>query len=268
VDRYRSDRRRTTESRLSFPNPFWVTQPCAPFPAPCGKQRMTRLTTINELRTAPPIVLPSMLLCDFGRLHDEVKQLEAAGARALHLDVMDGNFVPNLTYGMPIVEAIREATDLPLDVHLMVARPQDYVDAFADAGASTMTIHVEAVDDPRSVLEKIRERDVVSGLALNPPTPLEAIAPSLPYCDMVLCMSVMPGFGGQKFDPVALKKLASLRQQRGDSLLLEVDGGVNETTIAECTRAGAQLLVTGAAVFRSGAPYAESLATLGELAAA
>jgi ribulose-phosphate 3-epimerase len=229
---------------------------------------MTRLHTINELRTAPPVVLPSMLLCDFGNLQQEVKSLEAAGARSLHLDVMDGNFVPNLTYGMPIVEAIRHATDMPLDVHLMVAKPQDYVDAFADAGASTMIIHVEAVDDPRPVLEKIRERDVVAGLALNPPTPLEAIAASLPYCDLVLCMSVMPGFGGQTFDPVALKKLNTLHQQRGDSLLLEVDGGVNEKTIAACARAGAQLLVTGAAVFRSGVPYADSLAKLGALVAA
>jgi ribulose-phosphate 3-epimerase len=229
---------------------------------------MTRQSTIAELRTSPPVVLPSLLLCDFGHLEREVRAVEAAGARALHLDVMDGVFVDNITYGMPIVEAVRRVTDLPLDVHLMIANPVDYIDAFADAGASTMTIHAEAVDDPRPVLEKIRERDAVAGLAINPPTPLEAIASALPYCDLVLCMSVMPGFGAQKFDPAALEKIRTLKAQHGDSLLLEVDGGVNERTITECARAGAQMLVTGAAVFRSGASYQESLQTLTALAAA
>lgn len=228
---------------------------------------MTRLRTIHELRTAPPVVLPSMLLCDFGNLRREVEALEAAGARALHLDVMDGVFVDNLTYGMPLVEAVRQATGLPLDVHLMIARPMDYIDAFVDAGASAITFHIEAVDDARPVLEKIRAADVVAGVALNPATPLESIASSLDLCDMVLCMSVTPGFGAQKFNPVALEKLRALRDQRGDSLLLEIDGGVNQETITQCARAGAQLLVTGAAIFRSGAPYAESLAKLTSLAA-
>ncbi len=228
---------------------------------------MTRHRTIDDLRSGPPVVLPSLLLCDFGNLQREVEAVEAAGARALHLDVMDGVFVDNITYGMPIVAAVRQATDLPLDVHLMVARPLDYVEAFAEAGASVLTIHAEAVDDPRPVLKKIRECDMAAGLALNPPTPLEAVAASLPYCDLVLCMSVMPGFGAQKFNPVALEKLRALRAQRGDSLLLEVDGGVNETTIAACVQAGAGMLVTGAAVFRSGAPYDESLARLNALAA-
>jgi ribulose-phosphate 3-epimerase len=169
---------------------------------------------------------------------------------------------------MPIVEACRRATDLPLDVHLMIAKPLDYIDAFADAGASMLTIHVEAVDDPRPVLEKIRARDIVAGLALNPPTPLEAIAPALPYCDLVLCMSVMPGFGAQQFDPAALEKLRALKSLHGDRLLLEVDGGVNEGTIAQCVSAGAQMLVTGAAVFRSGQSYEESIEKLTALAAA
>jgi ribulose-phosphate 3-epimerase len=131
-----------------------------------------------------------------------------------------------------------------------------------------MTIHVEAVDDPKPVLEKIRSRDVIAGLALNPQTPLEAIAASLPYCDLVLCMSVEPGFGAQRFNPVALEKLRALKQQFGDSLLLEIDGGINEHTIADCTRAGAQMLVTGAAIFRGGAPYDQSLKKLTALAAA
>jgi ribulose-phosphate 3-epimerase len=227
---------------------------------------MPRERTINELRKAAPAVLPSLLLCDFGNLEREVRTLEAAGVRALHLDVMDGNFVPNLTYGMPIVEAVRRATALPLDVHLMIARPGDYIDQFVNAGADSITFHVEAVDDPRPVLEKIRERGAAAGLALNPPTPLEAIAPSLPYCDLVLCMSVMAGFGGQKFNPVALEKLRTLKEQRGDSLLLAIDGGVNTRTIADCTHAGAHLLVVGAAIFRAGASFAESVVKLNALA--
>ncbi len=207
------------------------------------------------------MVLPSMLLCDFGNLEREVQALEAAGARALHLDVMDGVFVPNLTYGMPIVEAVRRTTDLPLDVHLMIARPGEYIEQFIEAGASSLTIHVEAVDDPRPVLERIRQHDAVACLALNPPTPLEAIARYLPYCDMVLCMSVMPGFGSQPFEPVALEKLRTLRAQHSD-LILEIDGGVNEKTIADCTRAGAQMLVAGSAIFHSNVSYKQSLAEL------
>lgn len=221
----------------------------------------------DDLRQLPPVVLPSLLLCDFGNLADEVRAVEAAGARALHLDVMDGNFVPNITYGMPIVEAVRRVTDLPLDVHMMVSRPADYIDAFVDAGADGLTIHAEAVDDPRPVLEHIRRRGAYAGLAINPPTPLESVADSLPLCDMVLCMSVAPGFGNQKFDPVALDKLRTLREQYGDKLLLEIDGGVNARTIADCTAAGAQMLVVGAAIFRhEGHSYAESIAGLNALA--
>ncbi|RIK77452.1 MAG: ribulose-phosphate 3-epimerase [Planctomycetota bacterium] len=229
---------------------------------------MTRSRLIAELRMSPPVVLPSLLLCDFGNLAAEVRAVEKAGARALHLDVMDGNFVPNITYGMPIVEAVRRATDLPLDVHLMIAKPEDYIDAFVDAGASILTIHAEAVDDPRPALERIRRRDAVAGLAINPPTRLEAIASALPYCDMVLCMSVAPGWGAQEFDPAALEKLRSLRAQRGDALLLEVDGGVNAETVADCTRAGAQMLVVGSAIFRNGEQtYSESLSQLTALGA-
>ena len=211
---------------------------------------MLRRRFIEAVRHAPPVVLPSLLLCDFGNLAAEVEAVEAAGARALHLDVMDGNFVPNITYGMTIVEAVRGATDLPLDVHLMISRPGEFIDAFVDAGADNITIHAEAVDDPRPVLEQIRGRDISAGLAINPPTPLESIAAALPLCDLVLCMSVMPGFGAQNFNPVALDKLRSLKAQRGDSLLLEVDGGVNAGTIADCARAGAQLMVVGAGIFR------------------
>jgi ribulose-phosphate 3-epimerase len=181
---------------------------------------------------------------------------------------MDGNFVPNITYGMPIVEAVRRATDLPLDCHLMIANPADYVEAFIDAGANVVTIHAEAVEDPRPVLARIRELDAVAGLAINPSTPLETIAAALPSCDLVLCMSVQPGFGAQAFEPVTLEKLRTLKEQRGDSLLLEVDGGVNARTAADCARAGAQLLVVGSAIFRRpDNNYAASLAELHALAA-
>jgi ribulose-phosphate 3-epimerase len=228
---------------------------------------MTPRRRFDDLRQPPPIILPSLLLCDFGNLAAEVRAVEAAGARALHLDVMDGNFVPNITYGTPIVEAVRRVTDLPLDVHMMVARPDVYVDEFIDAGADIVTIHAEIEGDPRPVLERIRSRGAAACLALNPPTPLEQIAPALPYCDMVLVMSVMPGFGAQAFEPVALDKLRTLNEQYGDRLLLEVDGGVNASTIAACTAAGAQMLVVGSAIFRrTGVPYAQSMNELNDLA--
>jgi ribulose-phosphate 3-epimerase len=222
----------------------------------------------ETLRHSPPAILPSLLLCDFGNLAAEVRELEAAGARAMHLDVMDGHFVPNVTYGMPIVEAVRRATDLPIDAHLMISEPARYVDAFIDAGADVLTIHAEAVDDPRPVLEQIRARGAAASLAINPSTPLEAIASALPLCDMVLAMSVHPGFGAQEFDSIALRKLRALKDQHGDRLVLEVDGGVNAETIAACAAAGAQAMVVGAAIFRrQDASYAQSIAELTALAA-
>jgi ribulose-phosphate 3-epimerase len=228
---------------------------------------MTPRRRFDDLRQPPPVILPSLLLCDFGNLAAEVRAVEAAGARALHLDVMDGNFVPNITYGTPIVEAVRRVTDLPLDVHLMVARPEVYVDEFIDAGADIVTIHGEIEGDPRPVLEQIRSRGAAACIALNPPTPLEHIASALPYCDMVLVMSVMPGFGAQQFEPIALEKLRTLRDQYGDRLLLEVDGGVNASTITACTAAGAHMLVVGSAIFRrTDVPYAQSMTELNQLA--
>ncbi len=157
-----------------------------------------------------PTVLPSLLLCDFGHLADEIARLEAAGARALHLDVMDGHFVPNLSYGLPMVETVRRLTSLPVETHLMISNPGEYVDRYIDAGADAVIVHVEAAADPRPVLERIREHGARAGLAINPPTPLAAIEPALSACDQVLVMSVMPGFGGQTFEAVALDKLRAL----------------------------------------------------------
>lgn len=213
-------------------------------------RRIDRLETVSTLRAAMPAVLPSLLFCDFGRLRDEIEAAEAAGAAAMHLDVMDGHFVPNLTYGMLIVEAARAATELPIDVHLMIDNPLQYIDDFRAAGADNMTVHVEALPDPRPALDRIHELGASAGLAFNPPTPLAAIESGLPHCDLVLVMSVMPGFGGQKFDPVALEKLRKLRDRSDVDPLLEVDGGIDIDTIGACAHAGAGVFVAGSAIFR------------------
>jgi ribulose-phosphate 3-epimerase len=205
----------------------------------------------SQLRVASPAVLPSLLASDFSELRQEIERVEAAGVSALHLDVMDGHFVPNISIGIPIVEAVRRVTDLPLDVHLMISRPEKYIEPFRKAGADGMTVHVEAVADPRPVLDKIRSLGALAGVSLNPPTPLSAIEQCLPHCDLVLVMSVMPGFGGQEFDASALEKLSTLRDRRDVDALLEVDGGINPETIGECAEAGAELLVAGVAVFHT-----------------
>jgi ribulose-phosphate 3-epimerase len=204
-----------------------------------------------ELRASGPGIFPSLLACDFAHLEREVRAVEAAGVPALHLDVMDGHFVPNLSIGVPIVEAVRRITDLPLDVHLMISNPAQYIEAFRRAGADSITVHIEAVTDPRPVLDGIRALGAMAGLALNPPTPLSAIETSLTHCDLVLVMSVMPGFGGQKFDSVALEKLRALREHPQCDALLEVDGGVGLDTVGPCAAAGAELFVAGTAIFKT-----------------
>lgn len=220
----------------------------------------------SALRERAPLVLPSLLLCDFGRLADEVARLEQAGVRALHLDVMDGHFVPNLSYGIPIVAAVRQLTNLPLDVHLMISNPSQFIRQFREAGADSMTIHIEAVPAPLPVLRQIREAGATAGLALNPSTPLSAVEPFLGEVDLVLVMSVNPGFGGQAFEQEALEKLEKLRSLDSD-MLLEVDGGVNRHTIAACARAGANGFVAGSAIF--GQPdYGAALRQLESLASA
>ncbi len=222
--------------------------------------------TLKDLRAASPVVMPSMLLCDFGNLEREIRALESAGARGLHLDVMDGHFVPNMTYGLTMVETVRRLTDLPIDVHLMISNPADYLAQYVELGADLLTIHAEAVDDPRPLLEEIRTLGAGAGLAINPPTSLRSIEAALPLCDMVLAMSVMPGFGGQQFDSIALEKLRELRGKLGNEVLLEVDGGVNSSTIASCGAAGADLLVVGSALFRSDGDFQSDIAHLTQLA--
>ena len=209
---------------------------------------MDASSVTSRLLDAVPLIAPSLLAADFADLEGDIRRLEQAGAQVLHLDIMDGHFVPNISFGIPVVEAIRRTTELPLDVHLMIAEPTRYLRAFRDAGADLLTIHVEAVDDPAPVLEEIRSLGASPGIALNPPTPLEAIEPYLDACDLVLTMSVMPGFGGQEFQKVALEKMRRLRTIGEDGLLIAVDGGVNLQTIENCARAGANFFVTGTAL--------------------
>jgi ribulose-phosphate 3-epimerase len=204
---------------------------------------------IDALRSAAPVVSPSLLACDFANVEQEVRRAEEAGAEVLHLDIMDGHFVPNLSFGVPVVAAIRRVSSVPLDVHLMITQPGRYVERFRDAGADFLTIHIEAEPQPTALLATIRRLGAAAGLSLNPPTPVAAVEPYLDACDQVLVMSVMPGFGGQEFDPVALDKLARLRAVGPSRLLLSVDGGVNEQTVGQCARAGAQMLVMGTAFF-------------------
>ncbi len=220
---------------------------------------------LTELHSAVPIVGPSMLACDFANVEREIRRVEEAGAQILHLDIMDGHFVPNISFGVPVVEAMRRVTSLLLDVHLMLTEPARYVAAFRKAGADMLTIHIEAVPDPRKLLDEIRDCGAAAGLSLNPPTPLDTLEDYLPYCDLVLVMSVMAGFGGQEFNPVALEKLRRLRQLGGQDLLLSVDGGINRHTIGPCAAAGADLLVAGSAVF-SEEDYGQIIAELGSLA--
>jgi ribulose-phosphate 3-epimerase len=204
---------------------------------------------LDKIKSATPAILPSLLLCDFGDLKTEVQRLGDAGAEVLHLDVMDGRFVDNLTYGMPIVRGLRRHTDMPLDVHLMIHEPLKYAQAMVDAGADLLTFHVEAVQDPLETARQIKSLGVAVGVALNPGTPLSTLSDCLGEVDLALVMSVEAGFGGQSFNPVALEKIAILRQQYPD-LLIEIDGGIDTQTIGAARDAGCDLFVVGSAIFK------------------
>jgi ribulose-phosphate 3-epimerase len=217
-----------------------------------------------------PVVLPALLLCDFGHLADEVHRLEAAGARAIHLDVMDGHFVPQLTYGPVVVEAVRRAARVPVEVHMMVSDPGSTAADYVRLGADIVTVHLEALPDPRPTLDAIRALGAQAHLAINPGTPVSAAEPFLDACDGVLVMSVEPGFGGQTFEPVALEKLARLgeiRQADNHRYRLCVDGGISTKTIGPAAAAGASLIVAGSAVIRS-PDYSRAITELEALARA
>jgi ribulose-phosphate 3-epimerase len=212
-------------------------------------------------------VAPSILSADFTRLGEQIREAEAGGADWIHVDVMDGHFVPNLTIGPLIAAAARRATDLPLDTHLMIEAPERYLEAFAEAGVDSLTVHVEATPHVHRAVQRIRELGVRAGVALNPATPIEMARDVLPYVDLVLVMSVNPGFGGQSYIPTSTRKIAAMRElieREGfaGAIELQVDGGVAPDTIAEVLAAGATCVVAGSAVYNRAAPVAENLAAL------
>ena len=212
-------------------------------------------------------VAPSILSADFACLRDEIAMMEDGGADSIHVDVMDGRFVPNLTFGAKVIETLRAHTQLPLDVHLMVVEPERYFEDFVAAGASGLTIHAEVSPHLHRQLTRIRELGALAGVALNPSTPLSAVEDVLDDLDLLLVMSVNPGFGGQAFIPHSLDKIARARRMldgaRSDAAL-EVDGGINRKTIVACWRAGADTFVAGNAVFSAADPAAEIAALRGQ----
>jgi ribulose-phosphate 3-epimerase len=197
-------------------------------------------------------IAPSILSADFSKLGEEIKDVEKGGADYIHVDVMDGHFVPNITIGPLIVEAIRPITKLPLDVHLMIEHPDEYIEAFANAGADYITVHVEACKHLHRTIHHIKSFGVKAGVVLNPATPVQMIDHIIDDIDMVLLMTVNPGFGGQKFIEQVLPKIRQVKDlvdQKGLSVEIEVDGGVNEETARKCVEAGANVLVAGSAIY-------------------
>jgi ribulose-phosphate 3-epimerase len=214
-------------------------------------------------------IAPSILSADFAQLGAEIAKVEEAGADILHVDVMDGHFVPNITLGPPVVASIRRVTRLPLDVHLMITEPARYVDEFARAGANWISVHVEADSHLNRTLARIREQGIQAGVAINPGTPLGALEEILPDADYVLVMSVNPGFGGQSFIPSTLKKLRKLREIVASNRYrarIEVDGGVSAANLAAVLAAGAEIVVAGSAIFQAPGGAGQAVRAMKEIA--
>ena len=194
-------------------------------------------------------IAPSILDADFARLADEIAAVEAAGVNMVHLDVMDGHFVPNITIGPPVIAKLRKVSRLVFDSHLMISEPARYAEHFIEAGVNHITFHIEAADKPEDIIDELHKQDVTAGICLNPETPVEAIRQVAPLCDMVLVMTVHPGFGGQKFMPEAAKKIVAIRKMVGPKIRIEVDGGIDSQTAPIVVSYGADTLVAGHAIF-------------------
>ena len=219
----------------------------------------------NKLKSHLPVIAPSMLKCDFGNLHREIELLEASQAPVLHWDVMDGHFVPNLSYGALLIERVRPLTQMFFDAHLMISNPEKYIDEYIDAGCDSITIHIEAVSNPQDLLDHLNQSGVLPGLAINPQTPLKLIEPYLESCGLILVMSVEPEFGGQSFIKSSVQKIKQLKTMISSNTILSVDGGIGMETIAETAQAGANYFVVGSALF-SQADYSTAVRELVEKA--
>ncbi len=199
-----------------------------------------------------PLLAPSILSANFVRLQEEIKVVEEAGADILHVDVMDGRFVPNITIGIPVVESIKEITSLPLDVHLMIVEPEKFIPEFIKAGADLISFHFEAANHHHRIVELIKELGAKAGIAINPSTPISFLEEILPYLDFVLIMSVNPGFGGQKFIDSSINKISKLKRyinERGLKVEIEVDGGIKLDNVSNVIKAGAEIIVSGSGIF-------------------